>query len=124
MEKLIELYYEYKLDLLKRDMRVNWATEREIEMADIEKVEEEELEENLNKLSDLKPFIKWLVENDKIDTSKANDKNLNGYEIELRIRAVKELVADSEEKTVLYLNLLMLLAIQDEPIRFLCEILK
>ena len=124
IEKLIELYYEYKLDLLKRDMRVNWATEREIEMADIEKVEEEELEENLNKLSDLKPFIKWLVENDKIDTSKANDKNLNGYEIELRIRAVKELVADSEEKTVLYLNLLMLLAIQDEPIRFLCEILK
>ena len=69
-------------------------------------------------------FIKWLVENDKIDTSKANDKNLNGYEIELRIRAVKELVADSEEKTVLYLNLLMLLAIQDEPIRFLCEIIK
>jgi len=69
-------------------------------------------------------FIKWLVENDKIDTSKANDKNLNGYEIELRIRAVKELVADSEEKTVLYLNLLMLLAITDEPIRFLCEILK
>ena len=69
-------------------------------------------------------FIKWLVENDKIDTSKANDKNLNGYEIELRIRAVKELVADSEEKTVLYLNLLMLLSIQDEPIRFLCEILK
>lgn len=69
-------------------------------------------------------FIKWLVENDKIYTSKANDKNLNGYEIELRIRAVKELVADSEEKTVLYLNLLMLLAIQDEPIRFLCGILK
>ena len=69
-------------------------------------------------------FIKWLVENDKIDTSKANDKNLNGYEIELRIRAVKELVADSEEKTVLYLNLLMLLAIQDEPIKYLCEIIK
>ena len=69
-------------------------------------------------------FIKRLVENDKIDTSKANDKNLNGYEIELRIRAVKELVADSEEKTVLYLNLLMLLAIQEQPIDFLCEILK
>lgn len=67
MEKLIELYYEHKLDLLKRDMRVNWATEREIELADIEKVEEDELERNLNKLSELKPFIKWLVENDKID---------------------------------------------------------
>ena len=69
-------------------------------------------------------FIKRLVEKDKIDTSKANDKNLNGYEIELRIRAVKELVADSEEKTVLYLNLLMLLAIQDEPVSFLISILK
>lgn len=69
-------------------------------------------------------FIQRLVENDKIDTSKANDKNLNGYEIELRIRAVKELVADSEEKTVLYLNLLMLLAIQDEPVSFLISILK
>ena len=69
-------------------------------------------------------FIKWLVDNDKIDTSKANDKNLNGYEIELRIRAVKELVADSEEKTVLYLNLLMLLAIEDEPIDFLISILR
>ncbi len=83
-----------------------------------------ELEQNIDSLSELKPFIKWLVENDKIDTSKSKDKNLNGYEIELRIRAVKELVADSEEKTVLYLNLLMLLSISDTPIDFLCEILR
>lgn len=69
-------------------------------------------------------FIEWLVENDKIDTSKANDKNLNGYEIELRIRAVKELVADSEEKTVLYLNLLMLLSISSSPIEDLISFLK
>ena len=69
-------------------------------------------------------FIKWLVENDKIDTSKANDKNLNGYEIELRIRAVKELVADSEEKTVLYLKLLMLLSISSSPIEDLISYLK
>ena len=69
-------------------------------------------------------FIKWLVENDKIDTSKANDKNLNGYEIELRLRAVKELVADSEEKTVLYLKLLMLLSISDTPIEDLILYLK
>ena len=124
IEKLIELYYEHKLDLLERDMRVNWASEREIEVADIEKVDEYELEKNLNKLSDLKPFIKWLVENDKIDTSKVNDKNLNGYEIELRIRAVKELVADSEEKTVLYLNLLMLLSISDTPIEDIILYLK
>lgn len=70
MEKLINLYYEYKLDLLKREMRVNWATEREIEMADIEKVEEEELEENLNKLLELKRFVKRIVKNDKIDERK------------------------------------------------------
>lgn len=69
-------------------------------------------------------FIKWLVENDKIDISKANDKNLNGYEIELRIRAVKELVADSEEKTVLYLNLLMLLSISNSPIDDLISYLR
>ena len=69
-------------------------------------------------------FIEWLVENDKIDISKVNDKNLNGYEIELRIRAVKELVADSEEKTVLYLKLLMLLSISDTPIEDLILYLK
>ena len=69
-------------------------------------------------------FVKWLVDNDKIDTSKVNDKNLNGYEIELRIRAVKELVADSEEKTVLYLNLLMLLSISDTPIEDIILYLK
>ncbi len=123
MEKLIELYHEHKLDLLKREMRVNWATEREIEIADIEKVEEEELEENLNKLSDLKPFIKWLVENDKIDIVKVYE-NLTNYEIEIRIRAVRELLENNEEDTIAYLKLLMLLSIQDEPIEFLVSILK
>ena len=78
---------------------------------------------DLDSLKVLRLFIKWLVENDKIDTSKAKDKNLNGYEIELRIRAVKELVADSEEKTVLYLNLLMLLSISDTPIEDLISYL-
>ena len=78
----------------------------------------------LNLISKKFWFIKWLVENDKIDTSKANDKNLNGYEIELRIRAVKELVADSEEKTVLYLKLLMLLSISSSPIEDLISYLK
>ena len=68
-------------------------------------------------------FIQRLVDNDKIDIVKVY-KNLTDYEIELRIRAVKELVADSEEKTVLYLNLLMLLSIQESPIDFLISILK
>ena len=68
-------------------------------------------------------FIKWLVENDKIDIVKVYE-NLTNYEIEIRIRAVKELLENNEEDTIAYLKLLMLLAIQDEPIRFLCEILK
>ena len=110
MEKLIELLNEFE-KTLEPNLQVRWT------VLWIEATPELIVGKKFW-------FIKWLVENDKIDISKVNDKNLNGYEIELRIRAVKELVADSEEKTVLYLNLLMLLAIQDEPIRFLCEILK
>lgn len=66
-------------------------------------------------------FIQRLVEQDKIDESKIN---LNDYEIEIRVRAVKELLSDSEEKTVLYLKLLMLLSISEQPIEFLISILK
>ena len=68
-------------------------------------------------------FIQWLVENDKIDIVKVYE-NLTDYEIEIRIRAVKELLENNEEDTISYLKLLMLLSIQDEPIRFLCEIIK
>ena len=57
-------------------------------------------------------FIKWLVENDKID--------IESY---CRITSIerkweKDVYRDEVD------SLLMLLAIQDEPIRFLCEILK
>ena len=57
-------------------------------------------------------FIKWLVENDKIDT-----------ESYCRITSIerkweKDVYRDEVD------SLLMLLAIQDEPIDFLCSILK
>ena len=52
-------------------------------------------------------WIKWLVENDKIDLDKLEKKVLK-----------ENLIRKFDEW------LLMLLAIQDEPIRFLCEILK
>lgn len=68
-------------------------------------------------------FIEWLVENEKIDVEEIN-KNLKDFEVEIRIRAVKDLILNNEEKTVLYLQLLMLLAIQDEPISFLISLLK
>lgn len=111
IEKLIELYYEHKLDLLKRDMRVNWATEREIELADIEKVDEDELEKNLNKLSELKPFIKWLVENDKIDFDGIQN-------VFYRNKRYKEYRDYSD-----YESLLMLLSISSSPIEDLISYL-
>lgn len=68
-------------------------------------------------------FIQRLVENEKIDIVKVYE-NLTNYEIEIRIRAVKELLENNEEDTIAYLKLLMLLSIQDNPIEFLCSILK
>ena len=62
-------------------------------------------------------WIWWLVENDKIDLwkikklyRKSNEHSIHTYPI----------MYDYSD----YESLLMLLAIQDEPIRFLCEIIK
>ena len=56
-------------------------------------------------------FIKWLVENDKIDLDKVEEKS----------DLIEYLIGTP---TKVYENIIMILAIQDEPIRFLCEILK
>ena len=61
-------------------------------------------------------FIKWLVENDKIDYSKVGE-IVNGYKWSLREKAF--VVSDC-----VYESMLMLLAIQDNPIEFLISILK
>jgi hypothetical protein len=121
MEKLIELLNKHRREKVNKQ---SWITEWHYNAFtfSLDNISWQQAE--LLIISKQYWFIKWLVENDKIDTSKANDKNLNGYEIELRIRAVKELVADSEEKTVLYLNLLMLLSISDTPIEDLISYLK
>ena len=68
-------------------------------------------------------FIQWLVENDKIDIVKVYE-NLTNYEIEIRIRAVKELLENNEEDTIAYLKLLMLLSISDTPIDDLISYLR
>lgn len=59
-------------------------------------------------------FIKWLVENDKIDIHNIPP---------ISITKGEEGTAYNEP-VMLDDSLLMLLAIQDEPIRFLCEIIK
>ena len=107
MEKLIELFYEYKLDLIKREMRANWADEKWIDVTDTDKLDEDELEKNLNKLSELKPFIKWLVENDKINIDKLETKVLK-----------ENLIRKFDEW------LLMLLSISPKPIEDLISYLK
>ena len=59
-------------------------------------------------------FIKWLVENDKIDQT-------NKFCVSVNVEWKGMGYTKAFEG---YESLLMLLAIQDEPIRFLCEILK
>ena len=59
-------------------------------------------------------FIKWLVENDKIDQT-------NKFCVSVNVEWKGMGYTKAFEG---YESLLMILAIQDEPIRFLCEILK
>lgn len=95
MEKLIRYLLESKWEEYKEEY-YEWY--RDVE-----------LEQNIDSLSELKPFIWWLVENDKIDREKGE---WDFYYDKL------SLIIEPYER------LLMLLSIQDEPIRFLCEILK
>ena len=66
-------------------------------------------------------MVKWLVENDKIDIDKL--KSQSDFMFPLW-KDFDQLGSEDIEEYSDYESLLMLLAIQDEPIRFLCEILK
>ena len=90
MEKLIELLNEY-------ENTDNWENRYQVEFRESKIISKKFW------------FIKWLVENDKIDIDNEELVSLMSELWEWR-NPVK--------------CLLMLLSIQDEPIRFLCEILK
>ena len=64
-------------------------------------------------------FIEWLVENDKIDFTNIPNK-IKEIWIPITIQGEIRYWFDSSD----YYWLLMLLSIQDNPIEFLCEILK
>ena len=98
MEKLIRYLLESKWDEYKGEY-YEWY--RDVE-----------LEQNIDSLSELKPFIKWLVENHKIAYDIPNDSDL------YRAFELARIPLDNAD----YIT--MLLSIQDEPIRFLCEIIK
>lgn len=70
-------------------------------------------------------FIKWLVENEKIEWEKFQEPKIRGIIWLISNWHNSEWKSYKDySKELAYESLLMLLAIQDEPIRFLCEILK
>ena len=100
MKKLIELANQYRKEM---EMSLDWHTTwGEIFVGDYGSALSETVLVSRNYW-----FIKRLVENDKIDIDKLEKKVLK-----------ENLIRKFDEW------LLMLLAIQDEPIRFLCEIIK
>ena len=99
IEKLIELLNEYDSS--------NWWKETEEGIDNIWKIYE--FHSELQIISKKYWFIKWLVENDKIDK----------HQVHILCWTDDMEYNYSEEELIL-----MELAIQDEPIRFLCEIIK
>jgi len=115
MEKLIELLNEYwEYDLVEHNWEIcKWATDDETGEINIY------TDYTNNIISKKFWFIKWLVDNDKIDTVLfANELNKVVY--------LSDFVFRNDEwfyKTI-YKQLLMLLSIQDNPIEFLCSVIK
>lgn len=113
MKKLIELVYYYNfyvktfevwIWLPNSDTDYYWRT--------IDK-EKEIRKYKLMIISKEYWFIKWLVENDKIDFDNVNEKTKWDEKIQNQFFWFE-----------LYEMVLMLLSIQDNPIEFLCEIIK
>ena len=101
-QKLLDLLNEYENPMVSRYEKYDEETGLFI-LNNWQKVYEELI---IGKTS---WFIEWLVRNDYIDFKKLDTPRFN------------QLVDNTLDS---YFALLMLLAIQDEPIRFLCEILK
>ena len=112
MEKLIELFNEYE-----RPQTNHIYTAYEVK-------------ENMNRLDILQEFIKWLVDNDKIDFESENYplKKYYPYFNDDVLAIVSQDCNTYEDRCKVcydkYESLLMLLAISDNPIDFLIKILK
>ena len=110
IEKLVELLNEYDGDVLEY-----WFVDGDIRR----KVKNFDNERNTWKsvvwYTKQFWFIKWLVENDKIDLDKVK---------EIWIKHNGRMDVDGLYRFSVYERLLMILAIQDNPIDFLISILK
>jgi len=116
MEKLVELLNEYRTEKLRREMYVNWADKEAIELSEAERINEYEVSQTLDSLNYLRLFIKWLVENEKIDFE---NRDLKDKYMEYFERYPYRPYTDFSLEW-----LIMLLSIQDNPIEFLVSILK
>lgn len=125
MEKLIELLNEYRTEKLRREMYVNWADKEAIELSEAERINEYEVSQTLDSLNYLRLFIKWLVDNDKIDT----DAYKTVYSGDLDKRKTLTMSSGWDEfyqvtEHWVYESLLMLLSISSSPIEDLISYLK
>lgn len=111
MEKLIELLNEYWKDHFEK------ITNSENELRIRKEICTEAYDEEII-ISKRFGFIKWLVENDKIDFNKRPE--LYTFKAETETRWLNNMVDGSWH----YESLLMLLSIQDDPIEFLVSVLK
>ena len=109
MDKLIELVYYYNFEVKTFEVWI-WLPNSDTDYYwwTIDK-EKEIRKYKLMIISKEYWFIKWLVDNDKIDFEKLE--KLHKFNDILYLRTA-------------YYGLLMLLSIQDNPIEFLCSVLK
>jgi len=118
MEKLIELLNEYekenKSDLYYKFELENWELYCYDDVTDVLWTMQDEAMVICSKKF---WFIKWLVENDKIDLWKIKKLYRKSNEHSVHTYPIMYEYSDYE-------SLLMILAIQDEPIKFLISILK
>ena len=127
MDKLIELLNEYEKS--KTHIDYTWKIEDKSEkrMCWVEYtwayVNEEEMERIV--ISKKYMFIKRLVDNDKIDRDKFKEKNWTHWmrNLNKRFSVIWEWMIDWEDYSELE-SVLMILSIQDNPIEFLCSVLK
>lgn len=121
MEKLIELLNEYEVEKKPSRLQRNyylWFVHnfwKWIMYIDEEWEDVDDYRTDYEIISKEYGFIKWLVDNDKINFIKLIQKQWNWEIDNIELNPIKELE---------YYKLLMLLAIQDEPIEFLISVLK
>jgi len=122
IKKLIELLNEYEKEVKKSEIVWSIDNDWDICRQTYEWVDYNEYTEYMNTnnlISKSFWFIKWLVDNEKIDRNNVREGNywreFNDYWTIPNSKRDKEIQIE---------RLLMILSIQDNPIEFLCSVLK